>query len=277
MPSEKITGSVQGFIKKFFKWGGVLVALGLLVGGLFLAHTWYFKPVNINLFFARTAIKMALDSPELLTSLHMLENLGVKGHNARLDDASIASGDETFAMLMEARETLISYQDDSLSAADKMSKDIAMSLMDVAMDGKEFRYHNYPLNQMFGVQSSFPSFMESSHQIDEVGDAEDYVARLNAVNLKFSQVLEGLELREQKGILPPQFVIDRVLKEMREFVATPAKEGILMTALMEKMEEAALAKADQQRIACLLYTSDAADDLTRARIRGRRDVRYQHA
>ncbi len=238
----------MGLIKKCLKWGGLLFGLLVLLGGAFLAHTWYFKPVNINLFFAKTAMKMALDSPQMLTSLHLLENLGIKGHNARLDDASIAAGDETYAMLMEARETLLSYDDADLSDGDKMSKDIALTLMDVAVDGKDFRYHNYPLNQMFGAQSSFPSFMESSHQIADIEDAEHYVARLNAVNVKFAQILDGLKLREQKDILPPQFVIDRVLKEMREFVATPVAEGILMKSLVEKMEEASLDPSDQQRI-----------------------------
>ncbi|MFK7957404.1 MAG: DUF885 family protein [Lysobacterales bacterium] len=238
----------MGFIKKCLKWGGLLFGLVVLAGSAFLAHTWYFKPVNINLFFAKTAMKMALDSPEMLTSLHMLENLGINGHNAELNDASIAAGDETYAMLMDARETLLSYEDDDLSDADKMSKDIALSLMDVAVDGKEFRYHNYPLNQMFGAQSNFPSFMESSHQISSVEDAEHYVSRLNAVNVKFAQILEGLKLREQKDILPPQFVIDRVLKEMREFVATSPEDGILMSSLVDKMDKASIAESDQQRI-----------------------------
>ena len=68
------------------------MAVVLLVGGLFLAHTWYFKPVNINLFFARTMMQVMLESPEMLSSLHVLEPIGIKGHNAKLDDESLASG-----------------------------------------------------------------------------------------------------------------------------------------------------------------------------------------
>ncbi len=239
----------MGWLRKIIKWAGLALALVLLAGGLFLAHTWYFKPVNINLFFARTALKMALDSPEMLTSLHMLENIGIEGHNARLDDASVAATDETFKMVREARNILLSYEENDLSPADAMSREIALSLMDIAVEGEAFRFHNYPLNQMFGAQSNFPSFMESSHQIDDLGDAENYVARLIEVKRKFGQVLEGLRLREQKNILPPQFVIDRVLTEMRQFVATPAAEGILMTALLEKMEQAGIDSSAQQEVA----------------------------
>lgn len=69
-------------IQKILKIGGALLAVILLLGGLFLAHTWYFKPVNINLFFGRTMMQIMTESPELLSTLRLLEPFGIKGHNA---------------------------------------------------------------------------------------------------------------------------------------------------------------------------------------------------
>src|SRR5438046_8730742 len=37
-------------------------------------------------------------------------------------------------------------------------------------------------------------------------------------------------MREQKQILPPRFVIEEVLKEMTDFIRTPASENILATS-----------------------------------------------
>jgi uncharacterized protein (DUF885 family) len=91
--------------------------------------------------------------------------------------------------------------------------------------------------------------MESTHQVHDVTDAEHYVSRLSQVGRKFGQVLDGLRHRESLGILPPQFVVSKVLEEMRAFVATPVEEGILMVALLNKMEEAGLPAQEQQRIA----------------------------
>ena len=235
--------------KKIMKWLGLSLAVVLVLGGVFAAHTWYFKPVNINLFFARSFLKVALESPEMLSSIHLLEQFGINGHNAKLDDESREAGDRLFAHLKKSREILLSYQDEDLNEDDIMSKRIAMSMLDALAEAEKFRFHNYPVNQLFGVQNSFPSFMESTHQIHSKGDAEDYVARLSQVGRKFDQVLDGLRHREQLGILPPQFVITKVLDEMRNFVATPAEEGILMVALTDKMKEADLAEDDQQKIA----------------------------
>ena len=235
--------------KKIMKWVGLTLVVLLLLGGAFIAHSWYFKPVNINIFFARAFLQVALESPEMLSSIHVLEQFGIKGHNAELDDDSIAAGDRLFAHMKESRETLLSYEDEDLSEGDVMSKRIAMNMMDMLVEMEKFRFHNYPVNQLFGVQNGFPSFMESTHQIHSTGDAEDYVSRLSQVGRKFDQVLDGLHRREELGILPPQFVVTKVLEEMRNFVATPAEEGILMVSLTDKMKEAELAQDDQQRIA----------------------------
>ncbi len=235
--------------KKIMKWFGLTLAVILILGGAFIAHSWYFKPVNINIFFARAFLQVALESPEMLSSIHVLEPIGIKGHNAELDDESMASGDRLFAHMKETRETLLTYKDEDLSEGDIMSKRIALNLLDSLADLEPYRFHNYPVNQLFGVQNGFPSFMESTHQVHSVRDAEDYLSRLSQVGRKFDQVLDGLRHRESLGILPPQFVVTKVLEEMRDFVATPAQEGILMVSLVDKMKEAELADDDQKRIA----------------------------
>ena len=236
-------------LKKILKIAGILLAVVIVAGGLFLAHTWHFKPVNINLFFARTMLQIMLDSPEMLSSLRVLEPLGITGHNAKLDDDSLAAGDRFMAQMKEANRVLLSYEDKDLSEADLMSKRIAATMLGALVEGEKFRFHTFPVNQLFGVQSNFPSFMESTHQVHSVGDAEDYVSRLRAVGVKFDQVLEGLRKREELEIYPPQFVVTKVLEEMRNFVATPVEEGILMKALLDKMKEAELADGEQQRLA----------------------------
>jgi len=236
-------------LKKILKIAGALFVIVIVAGGLFLAHTWYFKPVNINLFFGRTMMQIMLQSPEMLSSLRVLEPIGITGHNAKLDDDSLAAGDRFMQQMKDAYEMLLSYEDEDLSEGDLVSKQIAVTMLGAVVEGEKFRFHTFPVNQMFGVQNNFPSFMESTHQVNSVSDAEDYVSRLNAVGVKFDQVLEGLQRRDELGIHPPQFVVTKVLEEMDAFVNTPAEEGILMVSLLEKMDEAGLPEDEQQRLA----------------------------
>ncbi len=211
--------------KKIMKWLGMTLVLLLVLGGAFVAHSWYFKPVNINVFFARAFLQVALESPEMLSSIHVLEQFGIKGHNAELDDESMAAGDRLFAHLKESREVLLSYEDEGLAEGDIMSKRIALNLMDMMIELETYRFHNYPVNQLFGVQNGFPSFMESTHQVHNVRDAEDYVVRLSQLGRKFDQVLDGLRHREELGILPPQFVVTAVLGGNAELRDDPGRRG----------------------------------------------------
>ncbi len=235
-------------LKKILKILAGLVLLLLVAGGAFFVHVWYFKPYDINLFFARTALQFALESPEMLSTVRVLEPMGLDFHNDDLNDASLAAGDRRLRRLREARETLRRYDDASLSDADRRSKEIALSLLDLVVEGERFRYHNYPVNQMFGVHSGFPSFMQDTHQVHDLGDAEDYVARLSKVGVKFDQVLEGLRRREELGILPPQFVVDHVVEEMRGLVETPVEESVFFTSLSDKMEEAGIDEIARQHL-----------------------------
>lgn len=226
---------------------GSLVLVLLLVA--LAAHEWFAKkPFFFRAFLDRSVVKMAFESPETLTSLGFLESVGITGHNAELDDDSPEAMDKTFAQVRDLRETLLSYSDADLDENQRISKDIALYLADFALISEPYRYHNYPLNQLFGVQNGYPSFMQAQHQVHSVGDAENYLSRLQKVKLKFAQTLEGLKIREAKGIIPPKFVIERVLTEMNEFVATPIQDNILYSSFKTKLADTDISADEQARL-----------------------------
>mgnify|MGYP001818210113 FL=1 len=186
----------------------------------------------------RQLVKMAFDDPEMLTSLGFLESMGINGHNAHLDDVHPDRTDEFFADMKAFGEGLHQYDDDDLDDGQRLSKQIALYLSAMVEDFYPYRHHTYPANQMSGIQSSFPTFMDAQHQVNSVEDAEHYLSRMSELPRKHEQWLLGLKIRENKDIIPPRFVIERIQEQMRDFVATPAEENILYTSLAKKLEEA---------------------------------------
>ena len=224
------------------------LAIVLLLGAL-AAHEWYAKkPFFFRAFLDRSVVKMAFESPETLTSLGFLESVGITGHNALLDDDSPAAMDKTFTQVRALRDTLLSYQDTDLDDNQRISKDIALYLADFSLASEPYRYHNYPVNQLFGVQNGYPSFMQAQHQVHSVEDAENYLSRLIAVKTKFGQTLEGLKLREAKGIIPPKFVIERVLTEMNDFINAPVEDNILYSSFKTKLAVTQISADEQARL-----------------------------
>jgi uncharacterized protein (DUF885 family) len=223
-------------IRRLLKWLAVLLLVVLLVGTALAAHTWYAKPLSVNWFYTRVFLQFALDNPEMLTQMRLFDRFGIKGHNAKLADASLAHGDEQLEKLERDYATFRSYDRSRYSGQDAISWDIFDAFLgDMVADGKRFRYHNFPVNQMFGAQSGLPNFMANSHFVESERDARDYIARVDQFGTRFDQVIEGLEHREALGILPPRFTVEKVLAQMRGFIAMPPREHMLYTSFDEKL------------------------------------------
>ncbi|MFC0119419.1 DUF885 family protein [Pseudoalteromonas xiamenensis] len=252
-------------MNRVVKWIGGTVGAAVVLGGSFAAHEWYAKkPFYFNNLLNRETIKIAFESPETLTSLGFLESIGIKGHNALLDDASVENGHALFQKAKKLKAAIDQYDDVELSKDERLSKRITLYLLNYLNDTEPYQYHDYPVNQLFGVQNGYPSFMQGQHQITDKQDAENYISRLSLVDEKFAQVLDGLKIREEKGIIPPRFVIVRVLEEMNNFISQPTKENILYSSFEEKLSKIdGLDPSEKERLLSEAQTR-IEDDVTRA-------------
>jgi uncharacterized protein (DUF885 family) len=239
---------MAGKVKKTFKWMGILLVVVLVLGGSFAAHEWNAdKPFFANNFYNRAFLKYILKSPEQLTAMGMLEQMGFEGHNAKWDDDTIAAGDAQFEELQEIMASMRLYSDDELSESELISKKIVMELLGNPEQQKKFRFHGYPVNQISGLQISIPRFLDTFHRVKTPEHAENYIARLSKIDTKLEQNMEGLLVREEMGIIPPTFVIDKSLETMQEFVDQPAQENVLFVSFQEKMEESESIDEQQRR------------------------------
>ncbi len=227
------TGIPMRFV---LKWSFRLLLLLLLLLAAVIAHTIWFKPMKIDWFFERVFIEYAVDNPEMLSGMRMLPPW-MDWYSDDLADASLAAEDRMRAKLGADLATLRSYDRNALDANTRLSYDMLEYFLAMQEEGDRFRHHNYPLNQLFGLQNEMPTFMATQHPVGSEGEANDYIARLSKFPLKFSQTLEGLKARETAGIVPPQFVIEKVLDEMRRFVAAAPKENLLYTSFAQKLDK----------------------------------------
>ena len=216
---------------RFVRW--LLLAVFLLVSALVL-HTIYGKPLQIGWFYERVFIEYAVDDPEMLTSLGILPPW-LDWYSDDLTDRSLAREAKTQAKLRDDLATLRSYDRASLDESAQLSYDVLEYFLAIQADGERFAHHDYPLNQLFGIQNGFPTFMATQHSVESAGDAGNYVARLGKAPVMVDQVMVGLRVREAAGLLPPTFVVEKVLAEMRGFTALPAKQNILYSSFAEKL------------------------------------------
>jgi uncharacterized protein (DUF885 family) len=225
----------------------VLWALALLVvaTAVFAIPTVWLKPWSIDHFYARVFVRYALRHPMLLTQLGMLDGTPLDFHSDQLDDFSPAFEEEDARFARKQLEILRSYDRSRMTREQRLSAEVMEWFLADAVAGDRFRHHDYPVNQLFGIQSTLPDFMINTHPMKRPKDAENYVKRVERFGVAIDQVIEGLRARQAGGVIPPRFVLGKVLAEMRGFTGRPAAQNPLYTSF--ETRAAAIAKLDESR------------------------------
>jgi uncharacterized protein (DUF885 family) len=224
-------------MRKLLQWTGIACGAALLVAAVCVVNFVWFRPFSLNLFYEKLFIRMALASPELLTQVGIAEQYGYRRHNAHLDDLSLAKTEADFRMWRQSLAELDAYDLSRQNAGQQLTSRVLHSYLQDLLDGERFRFHDYPVNQLFGVQNQTVVFLLSQHVIDDQRGAKDFLARLQEVPRKFDQLIEQLQERDRRGIRPPRFVIERVLTAMRGFEAKYARDNPLYIHFSQRAHE----------------------------------------
>ena len=57
-------------------------------------------------------------------------------------------------------------------------------------------------------------------------------------------MIEGIKLRDSKGIVPPKFVVEKVIEQIRRFLAPGAAGNTLTVSFKEKLDKIPVDKMD---------------------------------
>ena len=221
-------------MKHFLKALVAIAVAVVIAAAVFLINLIWFRPWNLNLFYEKIFAEVIFTEPELLSALGLVEQFGITSHNGKLSDESPAHQQMVIERWKRDLQELHQYSLDRQSASQRLSTRVLDWFVTDQVDGEKWQFHNYPVNQLFGVQNQFPSFMANTHRLLAKKDCEYYLMRLDGVPKKFDQLLETLRAREERQILPPRFVVEEVLKEMSDFIGKPVRENILASSFKER-------------------------------------------
>jgi uncharacterized protein (DUF885 family) len=159
--------------------------------------------LGIDEFFEVSWKELVLRYPEAVVEDGLTEAYGIE--EVLLNDISDAYVRETYAMYGTILEMLLEYDRDSLTVEQQVSYDVYEWYLEDRMREQEFMYYDYPATFFItAVHEGTTQFFTDLHPIADKQDAMDYVARLWLVKPKFEQLVEGLGLREEAGVVPPR-------------------------------------------------------------------------
>ncbi len=174
------------------------------------------ESARLNAFFEKSFEAHINRNPEFQS------RLGIKKDYGKWTDRSDAFATEALATTVFELATLRNEFDfDKLDQQTRLSYLLFEYRAEREIRGYQWRFYNYPVNQMHGLQSEAPAFLINIHRIENLSDAEAYISRLRGMGPLIDQLIENLEIRREKGIVPPKFVFPLVIGASRNLITGP--------------------------------------------------------
>jgi len=152
--------------------------------------------------------------------------LGIKTDYDKWQDLSEENSTKELAFAKEALQRIQVIDITKVDKQTKLSFKLLSQKLEQQIADYQWRHHNYPVNQMFGVHSSIPALLINQHSIKEVKQAHDYIARVKNSKLLLEQLIQQLKIRADKGIIAPKFVFAHVIRDSKNLtVGVPFDEG----------------------------------------------------
>jgi uncharacterized protein (DUF885 family) len=250
----EIVKTVSG-IKK-----GLLGAVAVATAAVIAASFWFWiTPVGVNNYINKVSIQIATDSPELLTRLGLIDNTLLDFHSGRLADYTKEGDERSLEKLRRARAGLDRYGPEGLDGQDLLSWKIAAWLFDDWLMDAEMEYSGYRVNQISGITVSLPEFLTDAHAIVDRRSADRYLSRLTEFGRVLREVKDRVVDDREHGVIPPDFVIEKSLAGMHQFIAEGAADNVLVTDFASRLSAVGEIDVEEQA----LLVADA-----RARVEG---------
>ncbi len=192
------------------------LALGLGLGMLLWSGCTHTSPKTEDerflKFVDRVFDETVLRYPEYQTYM------GIKKDYGKLNELGEAVQEREYKLAQKHLKDLNRFDPNHLSVTHRVSYDLFKKNLIQQIEYYEFRFHDYPVNQMFGQHSHLPAFMINMHLVKDKKDAQAYISRLREFKPKFDQLIRGLQKRENLGVIPPKFVFAKAIEDSQNVI-----------------------------------------------------------
>ncbi len=180
------------------------------------------------------------EAPERATNLG-LDKDARAGLSSKLSEAGPDAIRKDREKAIKRWDELKAFDQKGLSDAGALNYAIAAFGRETAAQTARFDYgagpgrpSPYVVTQLSGAYFSTPDFMDNQHRIEDAAGADAFLSRLEA----FAGVLDGEtdKIREDAGlgVIAPDFIIDRMLPQIRTLRDAPAADMAMIQSLVRK-------------------------------------------
>ena len=160
-----------------------------------------------------------------------------------LSDTSLAALAEDKAINTDELKQIHAIDRSKLTGMDAVNYDTVEFTRAIQEEGNRFPYGGqgsgapYMLSQLTGTYQGTPDFLDNQHAINTKPDADAYLARMEALGRQMDQEVEVAQHDAALGVIPPDFIIDKALIQMKSFQGTPMDKAPLIESIVRRTKE----------------------------------------
>ncbi len=182
-------------------------------------------------------------APESATSLGI--DTGARAAlRSQLGDRSAEGQQRMAAQLRADLARVNAFKTDGLSHGTRTSFEVVRSAYATSLEGFALPYGDitvggwrntpYVVIQNVGAYLDVPRFLDSDHRIENATDAEAYLARLQSYAKQLDGERGRMAAARGAGLVPPAFLIDKALAQMRLSAKNAREGGTLVDSLARR-------------------------------------------
>lgn len=178
-------------------------------------------------------------SPEFASSI------GDKRYNDQLSDYSVKAFNENLAREQGYLMRLAAIDPAGFTDQEKISRELMLRQFTDDQEAEQFKEWEFQINQMGGIHTTYPQLV-AQLSFGSVKDYDDWIARLKAIPTAFQQATDDMELGVEDHRVPPKFLLEKALDQVKELANQKPEDSPLAEPL--KKFPASIPAADQARI-----------------------------
>ena len=182
-------------------------------------------------------------APEMATSLG-LDTGALASLRSQLMDRSAEGQQRIASLLRRDLDRATAFDASGLSHATRTSLQVVRSAYATALDGFAMPYGDVPVGgwritpyvviQNVGAYLDVPRMLDAEHRVEQVADAEAYLARLQSFATQLAGELARLKAARAHGLVAPGFLIDKALVQLRAAEKSAREGGPLVESLARR-------------------------------------------
>ena len=205
-------------------------------------------PANAPLADRRAAVNSLFKQywdAEMERSPEFASTIGDKRWNDKVSDYSVSALNAWLEQEQNFMMKLAEIDPAGFTDAEQTSRDMLLRSLADDIEASEYREWEMPVNQMGGIYSTYPD-LATHLTFHDVKDYDDWIARLKAIPGAFQQVMENMSIGVEDHRVPPRFLLQETLDQVKQFAAQKPEDSPLASPL--KNFPVAIAQPEQERI-----------------------------